>query len=62
MSVRVVNKEPSPSVVKEVICPECGVTLSYAPKDILVYMDYEGDVYFRGIICPNCKERIYIKK
>lgn len=55
--VRVVSQVPHTSVVKEVICRNCGATLEYVPADInqRTVSDYTGDhdtVYF--IQCPPC--------
>ena len=42
--VTVVSTVPHPSVVKEVVCRNCGATLSYVPMDIKeeVHTDYGG--------------------
>lgn len=63
--VTVVSTIPHPTVVKEVVCKNCGATLSYVPKDIKShsYKDYDGGGntdYF--IKCPPCGEKIYVKK
>lgn len=34
MAVVVVDKGPDPSVVKRVICQNCGAKLEYTPRDI----------------------------
>ena len=57
MAVTVVSTVPHPSVVKEVICKNCGSTLNYVPADIKeeVHTDYGGGrdtVHF--IKCPVC--------
>ncbi len=61
----VVSVVPHPSVVKEVICRNCGATLQYVPKDIQsrTYKDYDGGSntdYF--INCPPCGEKVFVKK
>ena len=62
--VRVVKTEPHPSVVKEVICQNCGATLEYVPADIQkrVESDYGGgrDVY-HYIVCPPCGNQQTVK-
>jgi DNA-directed RNA polymerase subunit RPC12/RpoP len=62
--VTVVSTVPHPTVVKEVVCKNCGVTLSYVPKDIesRSYKDYGGgsdtDYY---ITCPPCGSKVFVK-
>ena len=59
----IVNKEPHPSVVKEVICRNCGVTLSYIPLDIVTetLRTYDGYYDFRKfIVCPSCTKQITV--
>lgn len=63
--VTVVSTVPHPSVVKEVVCRNCGATLNYVPKDIQgrVTVDYAGGrdtIYF--ISCPPCGHEVYVKK
>lgn len=63
--VTVVSKVPHPSVIKEVICKNCGSTLNYVPADIqeIVVSDYTGyrdTVYF--IKCPPCGHEISVKR
>jgi DNA-directed RNA polymerase subunit RPC12/RpoP len=62
--VTVISTVPHPSVVKEVICRNCGATLNYVPADIQnkTVGDYLGDrdvVYF--IKCPPCGHEISVK-
>ena len=62
--VRVVNSDPHPSVVKEVVCKNCGATLEYVPADVQkkTVSDYLGDrdiVHF--IKCPPCGHEITVK-
>ena len=55
--VRVVSTTPHASVVKEVICRNCGATLEYVPADIQerTVSDYTGDKdVIRYIVCPPC--------
>jgi len=61
--VRIIKTEPDKSVVKEVICKNCGVTLEYTPKDKQV--DYSTDYlggrdHYSFICCPNCTDRVLI--
>jgi ribosomal protein S27E len=63
--ITIVNREPHQSVVKEVICRHCGVTLNYTPNDIQhrTDTDYTGGsetVYY--IKCPNCTHDISVKR
>lgn len=62
--VKIVNLEPHPTVVKEIVCPNCGATLSYVPQDVQKrsYVDYGGDSdtsYW--IVCPNCDHKISVR-
>lgn len=62
--VRVVNQAPHPSVVKEVICRNCGSTLEYTPRDIQkrTETDYTGGrdiVHF--ITCPPCGNQVTVR-
>lgn len=62
--VTVVSKPPARSVVKEIVCQNCGSTLEYVPRDIekQVTVDYGGgrDIdYF--IRCPECSERVTVR-
>ena len=62
--VTVVSTNPHPSVVKEVICRNCGATLSYVPADIhnKTVRDYGGgsDSY-HFIKCPPCGHEVHVK-
>jgi ribosomal protein S27E len=55
--VQVVSTTPHPSVVKEVVCRNCGSTLAYVPADVTekIEVDYTGgrDVV-KYITCPPC--------
>jgi len=63
--VTIVNKEPHSSVVKEVICRNCGATLSYVPMEVKekTYKDYGGGSDTeRWIDCPNCNNKQGVKR
>jgi DNA-directed RNA polymerase subunit RPC12/RpoP len=59
--VNIVSRVPHPSVVKEVICRNCGSTLTYTPVDIkqIKVSDYGGGVDVEHVIeCPVCNHKI----
>ncbi|GEM_PF-2423949 len=60
MAVRAIKVEPDPSVVKRIVCPNCGVTLEYRPNDVktLTIGKIECDdreVGEEWIVCANKK-------
>ena len=62
--IRVIKEEPARSVVKEVICQNCGVTLEYTPSDVqtVTVKDYGGgsdQVYY--IQCPRCQHKVNVR-
>ena len=62
--VIVVKTEPHTSVVREVICRNCGATLQYVPKDVqeIKVHDYTGDFDIAKFInCPPCGNKVYVK-
>lgn len=64
MTIKIVNETPDKSVVKQVVCKHCGVTLDYVPNDVITgtHYDYGGgsdNVYY--IVCLNCKKDIYLR-
>ena len=62
--VTVVSTVPHPSVVKEVVCRNCGATLNYVPMDIKeeVHTDYGGGrETYRYIQCPPCGHKQTVK-
>jgi DNA-directed RNA polymerase subunit RPC12/RpoP len=63
--VTVVSTVPHPSVVKEVVCRNCGATLNYVPADIKreESRDYTGglDVSYH-IKCPPCGHQVSVKR
>lgn len=58
------DRKPHESVIKEIICKNCGVTLEYVPIDV---KEEHGRDYSGGsdgckyINCPNCMKRVIIK-
>lgn len=64
MAIKIVEEKPHKSVVKRVVCLNCGVTLEYVPNDVKVhiYKDISGtsDSY-NYIDCPKCSKRIVVK-
>lgn len=62
--VTIVKTEPHPTVIKEVVCRNCGVTLAYVPRDVKtrVVKDYtgSGDEY-RSIDCPSCNKEVSVR-
>lgn len=62
--VTVVSTVPHPSVVKEIVCRNCGATLNYVPKDVQSrsYRDISGcsDMYY-WISCPPCGNNVTVK-
>jgi hypothetical protein len=61
--IRVIKEEPAKSVVKEVICRNCGVTLEYTPADILskIETDYGGGRdKVNYIPCPRCMHHVNV--
>jgi len=60
MTIKIIDPTPAPEVVKEVICKNCGVKLSYVPNDVQVHVSGDLDTY-SFITCPNCKKQVYVK-
>jgi DNA-directed RNA polymerase subunit RPC12/RpoP len=59
--VKVISTDPHRSVVKEIVCKNCGATLQYVPKDIESerHYDYLGDSdEYRFIKCPPCGNKV----
>lgn len=62
--VTVVSTQPHASVIREIICRNCGSTLQYVPKDIKerTVSDYTGDRdIVRYIECPECNDHVTVK-
>lgn len=64
--MRVVNKVPDPSVVKHIVCRNCGVTIEYVPKDVRnlwTGTDYGGGPDGAdGFNCPECNELVHTSR
>jgi DNA-directed RNA polymerase subunit RPC12/RpoP len=62
---KIINNKPDPSVVKNIICRNCGVKIEYVPNDIIPLRrgtDYSGGSDGAdGFVCPNCKKNIILK-
>ena len=59
--VKVISTDPHRSVVKEIVCKNCGSTLQYVPKDVESerHYDYLGDSdEYRFITCPSCSHKV----
>jgi hypothetical protein len=60
--MKIVDKKPHESVVKQKICTNCGVTLEYVPKDV-VFRKYSccGSLECGTFIkCLNCEQWLEI--
>lgn len=63
--VKVLSTTPHPSVVKEVVCRNCGATLEYVPNDIQEYKsyDYTGDYdTYKYVKCPPCGNKVHVTR
>lgn len=64
MAIKIINDVPDSSVVKRIICKNCGVGLEYTPSDTYTetIKDYGGgSETYRRINCPKCQVRITVK-
>ena len=64
MVVKVIKITPDESVIKQVICRHCGVTLEYVPNDVKTFngTDYSGiSSRTDSIQCPNCWEKVILR-
>lgn len=62
--IKIIDTNPHKSVVKEVVCKNCGSTLEYTPSDVQrsYTTDYTGDKdYYNFIKCPSCSHEIVVK-
>lgn len=61
--MRVISRDPHHSVVKQIICKNCGVTLEYVPADVKskTISDYTGcNETVKFIKCPECNNTITV--
>jgi len=64
MSIKVIDEQPDPSVVKRVVCRSCGATLEYTPNDV---QSRHGTDYSGGpdgeewVDCPKCNKKAIIR-
>lgn len=63
VTIQIINEEPDPCVIKEVLCLNCGVKLSYVPADInwKTYTSYSDTDSVKTITCPKCNEVIKLR-
>lgn len=64
MPIKIVEMKPDASVVKQVVCRNCGVQLEYVPNDAVEkkHTDYTGDTeVYRVIVCPKCNNDVEVK-
>jgi len=62
--VKIIDEEPDPSVVKQIICKSCGVKLEYVPNEVTRQdgRDYSGGADgCEFIMCPKCKKTVVIR-
>ena len=62
--VKVISTEPHESVVKQVICKNCGATLEYVPNEVKKYSGRDmggGPDGREWIDCPNCNKEATIR-
>ncbi len=62
--VTIIKKEPDNSVLKEIVCRNCGATLSYVPNEVKSYSGTDfggGSDGQEWVDCPNCNEKAIIR-
>lgn len=62
--IKIIDEGPHHSVVKNAICKNCGVTLSYVPADVKERKGHnarDGSWGYQWINCPKCNEEITTK-
>ena len=62
--VTIVKKEPDISVLKEIVCVNCGATLSYTPNEVRSVHGTDiggGPDGQEWIDCPNCTKKAIIR-
>lgn len=64
--VRIIEAKPDPSVVKTIICQNCGGKLEYVPNDVRTLWsgkDYSGGPDgAEGFDCPICKKHVIVRR
>ncbi len=64
--MKIINDTPDPKVVKQAVCSNCGVTLEYIPRDVVLLWsgtDYGGGPDgARGFKCLKCNENVIIER
>lgn len=64
MAIRVISTVPDKSVVKQVVCRNCGATLEYVPQDVKTHNGIDmggGPEGHDWIDCPNCTKQVILK-
>lgn len=64
MIVKVIEEKPDPSVVKRIICQNCGVTLEYVPNDVKSFHGTDmsgGPDGSEWVVCPKCNKPAIIR-
>jgi ribosomal protein S27E len=61
--IKVIDDKPHPTVVKQVVCRNCGVTLEYTPADVQSFVHYDyggGSDTVLYIPCPKCSHEQHV--
>lgn len=62
--MKVIDEKPDPSVVKTVVCSNCGVKLEYVPDDVKTLWSGTdisgGPDGAEGFECPRCRHAIVL--
>jgi Zn finger protein HypA/HybF involved in hydrogenase expression len=63
MAIRIVEEKPDPSVLKRVICRNCGVKLEYVPLDVKSkrVQSFDETETIHWIECPKCQNHVSVK-
>jgi predicted RNA-binding Zn-ribbon protein involved in translation (DUF1610 family) len=64
--MKIISVKPAKSVVKRVVCKDCGAKIEYTPNDVITLWssrDYGGGPDgATGFKCPNCSKNIIITR
>ncbi len=63
MVVRIIEEKPDPSVVRQVVCQECGVKLEFTKGDVTTrkYRDIsQVECSYCWITCPKCHKEVNV--